>query len=100
MNKERLSKVLKGVKKEYEKNEWTIMDGESTSAIEHDLRILLSLPLTHLSLDLRTLILLVVYAIKQECGKNETVAELCTQIMLGMQWKIVGRSLRTAISNG
>ena len=78
-----IGKVLKDIKKKYVKFECLPLDEKSIAVIETDFNILCKLPLTYLSVELKTLIFLVVYAIHNETRENTTVKNLCTQIILG-----------------
>lgn len=63
--------------------EWQTLDEESTFVVEKDLEILLHLPLIYFGLDVRTILLLVVYSIKNECKGNEKILQICAEITMG-----------------
>ncbi|XP_076636388.1 uncharacterized protein LOC143349203 [Colletes latitarsis] len=75
-----VNEILISMKKEFLKDKWVQIESASLYKIKMYLKILLHIPLMFLSTHVRSIIFIIVFALRKECDGNDEIISLCNMI--------------------
>lgn len=80
---DKLLEILQVMKEQISQEQSIQMTNAIADKIINHLKVLLDLPIIHLSANVRLLIFLVVYSVSKECENNAEIQSLCNKIFSG-----------------